>query len=172
MSFLSFMRCYLWDITYYVTSFVRPRWCKPISATSLVGRCLFDVIFTMLLEQLPLLNFIYATAFVWLDLCNLIFVTSLVLRHFYDVFMWRQLCDIIYVKPFMRFHCDAIDSTSFLRRCFMYPQLCDVIFLSLFFSDVSMVVIGFVVVFFYVICLLGKFDKIENRVNSKFQLKL
>ena len=34
-----------------------------------------------------------------------------------------------------------------------------------FFSDVSMVVIGYALVFFYVVILLGKFDKIENRVS-------
>jgi hypothetical protein len=137
MSFLAFMPRYLWDITYYVTSFVRPRWCKTISATSLIGRCLCDVIFTMLLE----LKF---------HLCNGICVIWLVKFNF----------------------CNISNATSFLRRCFMWNQLCDVFFLSLFLSDVSMVVIGFVVVFFYVICLLGKFDKIENRVNSKFLLEL
>ena len=38
------------------------------------------------------------------------------------------------------------------------------------FSDVSMVIIGFGVVFIYVIALLGKIDKVENRVSYIFFL--
>ncbi len=108
MSFLAFMRCYLWDITYYVTSFVRPRWCKTISATSLIWRCLCDVIFTM-----PLWNFICAKAFVWFDLCNLIFLTSVMRRHFYDF----VLCETSYVTSFsITFSQWRFDGRHWIRR--------------------------------------------------------
>ena len=44
------------------------------------------------------------------------------------------------------------------------------LFSSSHFSDVSMVIIGFGVVFIYVIALLGKIDKVENRVSYIFFL--